>query len=378
MRRGLAASLGLLAATAACAAPVVDAARHSVTFTAKATGLKKADKAEFFFVTPGSDHDYESVFKLDDTAKDMIAALKAAGIPKGRNFDVKSSRLWPAGVVLTMEPAITNFIRDAYGEAIPQIVYSGGADGEKGIPLSDYDSPCAFLALYNCPQSQLQLDDSLEQSATYGRFLPAREFQPDESVQFTLTWNGEESVKPVDLKLAPGKIEESVSLLKKLSEKSELDVTPDFSSEMTLREASAFAEVFRMLDSPRVKMNGFKEGQFYYQAYLPLEKWRDRKERLSQPPEIHFSSDKIIVTEIVEDWSDEESLDPKLIIKNHTVSTAAEAAAIARPFAEKTFTAFIYAPDDFKLAGLFELKKHLKSDLIWNWYVFPEKAPQEK
>ena len=121
-------------------------------------------------------------------------------------------------------------------------------------------------------------------------------------------------------------------------------------------------------------MNGFKEGQFYFRAFLPLEKWRDRKERLAQPPEIHLKSDgSISVTEIIEDWSNENSIDPKLVVQNHIASSIDEAARIAKPIAEKSFTAFIYAPDETALSKLYDLKGKMVSDYIWNWYVFPSR-----
>ena len=373
MKRVLVTTFAASVAAVLAAAPIVDAARHSVTFNVKTTGLREVDKVEFLFVGPDSDNDYEALFETEDSIADLVSALDRAGIPRGRDFDSRNCRFWPVGEFLAIEPALTNFMKNVDNAPFPSIVYSGGRRDSSGVPEAHTNSPCAFFALYNCPQSILQFDASLDQSPTYGRFVPTCDTKEGERHTFTLTWNGRTSVKPFDLKVEPGTFGERLRALKDGSFDSELDVLPDFSKDLSLKEAVVAATAMTMIDSSRVKMNGFKDGQFFYRAFVPMEKWRDRKERLAQPPEIHFSTNgTFVVTEIIEDWSDEKSIDPKLIVKDHPASSPEEAARIAKPIAEKTYTAFFYAPEDTKLEKLYEFKKLLTSDLIFNWYVFTE------
>jgi hypothetical protein len=117
------------------------------------------------------------------------------------------------------------------------------------------------------------------------------------------------------------------------------------------------------LDSPATKVNGYKEGQFFYRAFLPRESWRDRKERLSQPFEVRFVDGKPALTVIKEDWSDPNATDPKLIETHPSFESIAND--------DRTGTCFIYAPKVMKLADVYAVCKLIPKTVV-NWYVFGE------
>jgi hypothetical protein len=184
----------------------------------------------------------------------------------------------------------------------------------------------------------MRFDDTLEQSTVYGRFVPAQKIPKGEVRKFTFTWKG-------------------------ATNGGKHVMTPDFPPQMTLSEAVRRAEIYAKLDSPDTKINGFREGQFYYRAFLPREAWRDRKERLSQPYEVRFSGGRPDLTVITEDWSDTSLTEPKLTVAQ-------------KPFADidpedRVDTCFIFAAKDVLLSELYAVKKLLPSKIV-NWYVFVE------
>ena len=350
-----------------------DAEKHTVSFTAASTDCGLDMQIEFLFVGPDSDHDYEAMFVTDAPIAEIAAAFRKAGIPSGRDFNgAGGCRFWPVGQFLSMEPAITNFLRETRGETTPVPVFTGGTRDASGIPEANTNSPGAVFALYNCAQSLIQFDDTLDQSETYGRFTPAVKIPKGEKRRFTFKWNGEQAYESIVLPLMPGKLADAITTLKSKSADKELDVLCDFSTELTIKEASEISQALSIIDSRKIKINGYKDGQFFYRAFQPLEKWRDRTERLAQPPEVHFRADgTFVVTETFEDWSDDESLDPKLTSKDIPCADIGDAAKEASRIAAKTFTVLIFAPSDTKLGKLFDFRKACTGPII-NWYIFTE------
>ena len=371
MKKSALALFASAVAGSAAAAVVFDPAARSVSFTASSTDCGEDTSLEFLIVGPDSDRGYESMFVADDPVQDIAAAFDRAGIPRGKPYDRSSCVFWPEGATLSIEPSFDSLVADSQ-DRIPGIVYTAGSRAGNDVPDAATNMPSAVFALYNCPQSLLQIDDSLEQSPTYGRFKPARKIAKGEKATFTFRWNGKTDTKSISLPVRPGELEKTILYLKSEAAKSPLSAVPDFSPSLTVAEAVKAAQALSMVESRRIKINGVKEGQFYYRAYEPLEKWRDRRERLAQPPEVRFLPDgRIKVVEILEDWSDPDSLDPKLSARETIVGSVAEAAKILGPLARKTSTALVFAPSGEKLSRLFELKK-LSSSEIETWYVFGE------
>lgn len=301
---------------------------NCVSFTAKATGIDTAVPVEFVIAGPGSDRDYESLFITDDSLKDIVEAMSKAGIPTGKTYDVDKCNLWPIGPVVEFEPRIDSLVRikEDVDYRLYDTVYTGGN--------GNYDMPLAVLSTYTFSQSLFSFDDSLDQSVGYGRFIATRQWQKGDKITFKVTWKGGATV----------------------------DTTPDFPADKTLAEAVKYAQAVQLLDTRTSKVNGFKEGQFFYQAFLPKEQWKDRKERLVQPIEIRLTSTNVVTTVIDEDWS-VDGPDPKL---------TARIVDFDKAFAEKkkvTNVVFFFAPADTKLERLYELKKRIPTSYR-NFYVY--------
>ena len=161
-------------------------------------------------------------------------------------------------------------------------------------------------------------------------------------------------------------------LLKERSKLSPIDVMTDFSVEMTVKEAGECASALAMVDSRRVKFNSFAPGQFYFRAFLPLERWRERSGRLAQPPEVHLlSNGGVIVHDITEDWRDEISLEQNLVVKTTEFADLAKAGEEVSRLADRTSTVLLFAPRDMKLGELYDFKAKV-SRVASIWYVFGE------
>ena len=309
---------------------------NCVTFTAVSTDCGMDAQVEFLFAGPDSDHDYEAMFLTDDSVADIAAAFERAGLPRGKPVSQHDCRFWPIGTKLTIEPDLWSLMRDMREERRRPIVWTGGTRETDGSPVAATNMPLAVFALYNCPQSLMQFDDALDQSTVYGRFQPAVKIAKGERRTFKFSWTGETNGGRHEL-------------------------TPDFPPEMTVGEAIKLARALGQLDSPETKVNGFKDGQFFYRAFLPLESWRDRKERLVQPYEVSLVGGKKVLTVVSEDWSGKDVLEPKL--------TATETPFEAVRDRSDTDTCFIFAPTSLKLADVYAVRKLLPKSVV-NWYVY--------
>ena len=375
MRRaiaGLALAAASLSLTASAGGVSVDQANHSVTITAVSTDCGLDAPLEFLFVGPDSDRAYEALFVTEASVAELSDAFKKAGIPLGSPFSLEKCRFWPVGPEINVEPSLKAFLKETRGETTPSVLYTGGTRDANGVPEAQTNMPSAVFALYNCSQSLMQFNDSLDQSPSYGRFKPAVKIPKGEKRSFTFTWAGQPAAEHIELTFKPGESGEALRSLKSKSEKGEVDALCDFSPEMTLAEAQAVSSALATVDSVRVKINGTNEGRFFFRAYIPLEKWRDRRERLAQPPEVHFLADgSLKVVEIREDWSDPDSVDPKLTPVDHIFKSSADAAKKAGSLVGKTNTILLFAPADARLSRLYDFKKSVTEEVL-NWYVFQE------
>ena len=375
MKRALAVFLLASACSVLQAEVTYDAAKHSVTFTAASTDCGVDAQLEFLFVGPSSDRAYEAMFVTDDPISEIVAAFEKAGIPSGKAFNPSQCRLWPVGKLLHIEPSFMTFLKDHLDKPLQPLVYTGGLRNAKGELLAETQMPQALFALYSCPQSPILFEDNMEQSLTYGRFSPLVKIPKGEKRSFTFTWKGEKDYISKTLKLSKGSAaSEAIKslILEAKDSKLTFDILCDFAADMTLKEAIDVANALQLIDSPKIKINGFKDSQLFYKAFLPQVKWRDRKERLAQPPEVRFGTNGTFsVTQVLEDWSDEDSLDPKLSLKTVEYSDISAAAKEAMKLVGKTSTMFFYAKDETLLGRLYEFRSKLPHEGL-NIYVFNE------
>lgn len=339
---------------------------NAVTFTVTATGVEKGTPLEFMFAGKGSDRDYETMFLLEDPVDEFAKAVRSAGIPDGSPIDLRNCRLWPAGCEVTFKPSVSEFVQSEpleEGIQFPAFCYTGGARQTNGQCVAASEMPLAVLAFYDCPQSLVQYDGIFPQGLVYSHHKCAVTLKKGEKRTFTLSWDGKTNVRHLDVRLGPGKAVEVLQDLRSAAEKGELDVTVSFSPDVTIEEATLFSSALSTVDSSRIKFNGRRPGDFFYRAFQPLVKWRDRKERLTQPFEITVSADKPDSPRIVfieEDWSGE-GLDPKLTPKTISFDDMRR-----HP---QTDTCLFFAPKSLPLGRLQEMLRRLPETVV-NTYVY--------
>ena len=360
IKRGLL-LMALSLAVAGRASIFVDNAKHTVKFSATATGVVAGTPVEFFFIDSDSDRDYEAVFTADDDISEIAMAFDKAGIPLGTPVRNQTCRFWPAGSRVIVSPDPWQYVTDNEIEAqhhLP-VIYTGGERDATGAPVAATNMPEAIFAFYGLGQSFMLLDDALDQSVAYGRFTASCALEKGTRVEFTVSWDGTSATKPYNLMLTPGRIKESFSQMRGVSSELGLDVLPNFSPELTVSESVSAANALAALDSRQVRVNGYEEGQFFYRAFLPRDEWRDRRERLTQPLEVRFDGTNAVYTVIDEDWS-VEGFNPKLTPRTVDIDEA-------KRF--KTDTCLVFTPETTKLGLIYELKGRLPANII-NWYIY--------
>lgn len=344
-----------------------DIQNKSVSIVATSLAPEKKQEIEFFLVGPGSENDYEAMFMSKANIKDIADAFQKVGFPLGKFADNSKCRFYPSGMRIQIEPSLNNYIKDktSISNELPEIVFTGGERGEGNSPLAATNMPMAIFAMYNLKQSMIQFNDFLPQSESYGRFVPAQKVQKGKDVvfKFKLIENSSEieyTAKFDSIGTAKKVFEE----IKQISSKScnSINVTPDFSPELSVGDALSISQALKTIDSPKIKISGFKNGQFYYKSFIPQQSWRERSTRLSQPVEIHYSKDskpKLII--IKEDWSDEKSMDPKLNVNEYPIDSIDKIT--------KENACFFYVDSSVKLKTLYDLKNKLPSTIVY-WYIF--------
>jgi hypothetical protein len=223
------------------------------------------------------------------------------------------------------------------------LVFTGGrwegADAQRAC-LTDAQVPSSVIALYNEPGTVFDLPFQVGQSEVYGRLTLAeampfgtlleivlRPLMPKDGAARVLPLTAKASMAGSEVELtftgADGALvkragmAEALTWLRGQSEAGrEPFVTVGMDDAMPLKRAVDVARVFGMLDGHGVKLDGKPEQGLFSRAFLPQEKWRERKDRNPQPFELHVTQgpDGVLKKRLVfieEDWT-VEGLDPKL------------------------------------------------------------------
>ena len=337
----------------------------SFTFTATATGVAKGTPVEFMFAGRDTDRDYETMFLIDAPVDEFCEALEKSGIPRGEAQNAKECRLWPVGCALTLTPSIDEFLVREQLPGCPTnaaIIYTGGARDAAKKPVAANVMPQAVFSLYTMDQSPLLFDGIFPQGDVYGHNLAKTTIEKGRRYSFTLTWDEKNRPSQTTVVFRPGSLSTAIRSVKAESEKGPLVLKAVFSSDLTLVEAKAVANALALVDSENVKVNGKDPNGFFFRAFLPAVKWLDRKERLTQPFELHISSGKPKLLFIDEDWSGD-GVDP--ILRDREISFEEAAKHV------KTDTCFIYAPSTSRVADLQPYIGKLPKTVV-NWYVYAE------
>jgi len=328
------------------------------TFTASATGVEKGTPLEFLFAGKGSDRDYETMFVLDGSVGELCEGIEKSGIPRGRPVDATHCRLWPVGCRVTLQPPLADFVDSDIKDDL-RMIYTGGLRDPKGLVLADSEMPLAALCFYTLGQSPLVFDGLFDQGQVYNRHKAKVELKKGVRITFTISWDGNPGPEHLDLTVRPGNAPQLIERLKVVSAKGDVDVLISFADDLSVQEATAFAKSLSVLDSPRIRINGRSSDGFFYRAFLPLVKWRDRTERLTQPFEVIVGDpDRILF--IHEDWSGV-GLDPKLSEESISYDDMKRQ--------EKTDTVFFFTTGVTTVGRLAASLKHIPKT-VRNHYVY--------
>ena len=332
----------------------------ALTFTATATGVEKEAAVEFFFAGKNTDRDYETMFLLDESIDSFCSKLEKAGLPRGKPTDGVKCRLWPVGCSLKFEPALNTYIDGHMPEGLDDSdpIYTGGTRLSNGLCEAETNMPNSVFSSYTLAQSPIVFNGIYGQGLVYNSFTAKQKLKKGERVKFTVSWDEKSMPKSLHLTAKPGNAVELIKQLKAESEKGELDVLLGFDGEMTVAEATAVSTAMTTIDSSRVKLNGVSN--LFYRSFMPLVKWRDRKERLVQPFELTIGDpDKLVYIE--EDWN-VEGTDPKLTPREISFADALKY--------DKTDSCLIFAESTTKVSRILEAMNKLGDKKINNWYVF--------
>jgi hypothetical protein len=357
---------------------VADKAAGTVAVLAEACEIRRGTTVEFPIVGELSDRDYEAAFRTFAKPGDIAAALEWLGVPRGANVDSRKMQFWAKGERVKIEvgefgsdgtvPAsprpIQSYMIDRTTGQAPSwdgFVYCGSPDDPQstnGVRLADAVAPNSVLATYNEPQSVLDTPIISNQSEVYERFVLAggTPFKPFALYVITFTpmkrVDGLPRVKDVrvDFSVKDGKVVGGLTAggakadleiprlfetFKKLTADGfDPHVTVSFGEDLTVLQASVLA---RLLDKSEregdIRVAPPPAGMFYYKGFLPNDDWRSAKTRIAQPWEAHIPTNgaPIRLVQTIEDWTDKNSLDPRLSTKEYSIATPEEA--------EKTITA---------------------------------------
>lgn len=384
---------------------------REVRFLVESTGLATNDTIEFLAVGPLSDRAYESFAMTIASPGAIAAALESIGVPRGVPVDASAASFWPQGERLSLvvrdlsapaspDLALDDLVADSRpAEAATDkalslgLVYTGGTRAPDGSVLAATNIPCAVFAAYNCGSSVLQLPVLLTQSAAYGRFRVQRPFAKGALLEFVLRWDGVRHVRSFVLDVSgpanavavavregtrtvfSGPLDKALVYLHgQAVAGDDLFARLSFARSVPVALAAAVAQAFSMVDGHGLKLNGLVPGQFYVQAYLPKDEWRERSKRMFQPFEVSVSTNGVkSFTFVAEDWSGE-GLDPVLKPATTVFRDWPELPGLVAKTGtpgEKIRVLFIYLPKSAPIEDAFACAAALKGR-IDTFYVFAE------
>ena len=380
---------------------VADRQAGSVTLLAESCGLDANATVEFGIVGESSDRTYEALFRVYARAIDLSDALEYIGLPRGKNVSNQAQRYWPTGEriqvhVLPLDTTnrtpllLEDYILDRKtGATLAPVgfTYCGSPrvpnpDGDGEICLADLDAPVSILSLYNEPQTVLDVPRQAAQGSVYENYTanPATRLPASQMVRLVLTPETRPSGKPrmrlMDLSVEPTnhageilftlkeaagepvRIKAFGELLKRLMAVIDEGCDPlvrlRFDEALPLARVREVCKVIQRIEGENgIRMEPPPEGQLFYKAYLPDEKWRERTKRLSQPWELHIGRlsatnavPPLRLVKISEDWSDPQSIEPKLTAVDFPLTSFDDLPRILAKEGPGLPVLLVFAPND--------------------------------
>jgi len=352
---------------------VADTVRREVRLLVEAVGHNENSTMEFLIVGPQSNRAYESATVSVANPSDIVRALESIGVPRGNGIDGRLYRFWPygervSGTIRKLNEGVEStrplqsVIKGSksepplFGEG--GLVFTGGSWAD-GVCDTDTQQPSSVIALYNEPDTLLDVPFISSKGAAYGRSVLAAKMEYGEVMEIVLkpmplpggglravvlyvTVEASASQETTFIctdkegeSLKKGTLTEVLTWMKTLSDRGhDLFVTLTMSDELTVMQATDITRIFVLLDGQGIKLYGKTKEGLYPRAFLPQEEWRKRDGRTPQPFEVYFTGDAKKLTYIEEDWSGT-GLDPKLTPKDYPFTEASELPALVKRVGDK-------------------------------------------
>ncbi|MEI7947107.1 MAG: hypothetical protein WCJ02_10430, partial [bacterium] len=352
---------------------VADTARREVHLLVESVGHNDESTIEFLIVGPQSNRAYESAMVSVAKPSDIVHAMESIGVSRGHGVDGRLFRFWPYGERISgtirklndgVESArpLQSAIKDSKSEpplfGDGGLVFTGGAWTD-GVCGADTQQPSSVIALYNEPDTLMDVPFMASKGAAYGRSVLAEKMEYGEVMEIVL--------KPMPLPggglravvlyvtvqpsasqetmfvcadkrgevLKSGTLTEVLTWMKTLSDRGhELFVTLTMSDELTVTQAADITRVFVLLDGQGIKLYGKTKEGLYPRAFLPQEEWRKRDGRTPQPFEVYLTGATKKLTYVEEDWSGA-GLDPKLAPKDYPFVDVSELPSLVKRVGDK-------------------------------------------
>ena len=381
---------------------VADREAHTVELIAESCGLNANNTVEFLLIGPGSEKGYEAFAQSFATCGDVVRALEFIGVRRGRIADPAQYSYWSKGERVVVESApfaggewtpIENWVLDRRTGAalIPAgFVYTGSqwkGDGGEAVCVADVDQPRSILATYNERFGVFDVPRRAPQGSVYENFVqfPDRVLPEGELLRVRMRpmarEDGRQRVRNLVLRVSQGEgeglaasrfslFEGAVTLVdggdaaavftqfKEMADgKFDPFVTLDFDPDVTLGSAILVATALDKIDGESgIRVEAPLAAQPYYRAFLPDPEWRERTNRASQPWELAFEKGgdgkwNATATFIAEDWSDPNSLDPKLSPQDIPVESWDALLAKTKEL-KGLASMFVFAPADMPLSAV--------------------------
>lgn len=359
-----------------------------VELLAESTGLGGNSTAEFLLIDQASGHGYEALFWSYAKPSDVHAALLFVGMQPGAPYDPGQLRFWPKGErvnvsivdtnrsVGTSPLRIENLILDKKTEkplAESGLIFTGSirAPDPKGgtgiVYVADNYDPKSIASLYNEPGTVLDVPWQADKGAVYGAQVVNPEYVYSAGDLMTLILeperkDGSSRVKNLVMEVGFGAVRpgpgdpavklveagrsftfrvkdtkgnvlgKDVSLEGALAAISELLKTGSepylsvcFDGTLTLSDVRRTCVILGVIEAGAgLRFEPPQEGQLYFKAFVPDERWRDADTRIAQPWELHLVrekgivSGKLVMTEAI--WADGNP-DPKMKVTSFDVAS---------------------------------------------------------
>ena len=313
-----------------------DRGKREVRIQALATGLSAGEPCEFLLIGPRSGHGYEALAVAQAAPSDVHAALVHIGLTPGECVNSRALRFWPRGPMVSArvvrpsspspdtEMPIEEFVRDRQTNRSMEIagfMFTGSLRmKDPGLApdefyAADLLDPGSILAVFNQPETVLDIPRQGGQSELYGRLImhSERVLSKDEPLSVILrpatpadgfitavdtvlhhAWKDERleptwsaaggfpgatgTVAQVDSALADA-FPPTIAVY--------AAVTFDRSTPLRMM-AEPCAAIERWVNDRGLRIRAPDARDLYYRAFIPRPEFRERGERPSHPLEIRM------------------------------------------------------------------------------------------